>query len=255
MAKKPLFSCFCTSLYLLAICELHGMTFLCRCALRFHSIVDEMAKIALKTGVYYYVPNCFITVLNYNPCQGYMVVKHFTYITMYKKLQWYLTSRLFEMMWYEGILKTIPVMILPNWSSNFSLHHLVWRHTLLQRSQHQGWLLAMGRAPQGVGRLWVKMCCLKACNLHWYLVQKSWSHLSVYRPGTTPRRWKTYTVSKRFLCASGGQLLLPIVSVPWNLVITTSFGLYVAFRFMCCKVTLLFSIFIIQTWIYLLWNV
>ena len=84
------------------------------------------------------------------------------------------TSRLFELMWYEGILKTIPVMILLNGSSNFSLHHLVWRHTLLQRSQHQGWLLAMGRAPQGVGRLWVKMCCLKACSLHWCLVQKSW---------------------------------------------------------------------------------
>ena len=45
---KNLVLMFFTSLYLLAICELYGMTFLCRCAIKFHSIVDEMAKIALK---------------------------------------------------------------------------------------------------------------------------------------------------------------------------------------------------------------
>ena len=38
-----------------------------------------------------------------------------------------------------------PVILLYR-SSNFSLHHLVWHHTQLQRSQYQGWLLTMGRA-------------------------------------------------------------------------------------------------------------
>ena len=163
------------------------------------------------------------------------------------------TSRPLELiLWYDGSLTSSPwndtsQSIIKLLTSPSSLTTYTYSKESTSRL-----ITGHGQGSPAYGETLGKVCCLKACNMHWCLVQKCWR--TAIGQSTVPELHPAggkHTLSTRFECASGVELLLTIVSVPWSLVIATCFGLYVAFHFMCRKVVFLFCLFIIQTWIYL----